>query len=190
MKRFILALTFFISISASAQTALQTTLEDYLKVVETKNSEKVMDYMYPKFFELYPRALMVKTLDASLKDPALEILLMDSKIVDISPLKTADSVTYAKVGYSFVMTMKYVVSDENPAPTDEVITMTTNIFKQMYGDDMVTFDVENKKFRIFAKKEMLALKTPSLADWKVLGIEENVKPALKKILPSDLMADL
>lgn len=190
MKRFIFTLAFLISISASAQMTLRTTLEDYLKVVETKNSERVMDYMYPKFFELYPRALMVKTLDESLRDPALEILLMDSKILDISPLKTADSVTYAKVGYSFIMTMKYVVSDENPAPTDEVITMTTNIFKQMYGDDNVTFDAENKKFRIFAKKEMLVLKTPSLTDWKVLGIEENVKTLLKKILPVEIIIDL
>lgn len=190
MKKLIFALIFLISVSASAQSDLRNTLEEYLKVVEIKDSEKVMDYMYPKFFDLYPRDLMVKTLDESLKDPALEILLMDSKILDISPLKTTDSVTYAKVGYSFVMTMKYVVSEETPAPTDEVITMTTNIFKQMYGEDNVTLDVENKKFRIFAKKEMLALKTPSLKDWKVLGIEENIKPALKKILPEAVLADL
>lgn len=60
----------------------------------------------------------------------------------------------------------------------------------MYGADNVTFDPENKKFRIFAKKEMLALKTSSLKDWKVLGIEENMKSVLKKILPEALMADL
>jgi hypothetical protein len=159
-------------------------------VVESKDAEKVMNYMYPRFFDLYPRDLMVKTLDSSLKDPSLEILLIDSKLLDISPLKTADSVTYAKADYSFVMTMKYLISDENPPPADEVITMTTNIFKEMYGADNVTFDPENKKFRIFAKKEMLALKTPSLKDWKVLGIEENMKSVLKKILPEALMADL
>jgi hypothetical protein len=83
---------------------------------------------------------MVKTLDESMNDPNLEILLMDSKILEISPLKTADTVTYAKVGYSFVMTLKYVETDENPAPSEEVITMTTNIFKQMYGDENVSFD--------------------------------------------------
>lgn len=99
-----------------------------------------MDYMYPKFFELYPRDLMVKTLDESMNDPILEILLMDSKILEISPLKTADTVTFAKVGYSFVMTLRYVETDENPAPSEEVITMTTNIFKQMYGDENVSFD--------------------------------------------------
>lgn len=77
-----------------------------------------------------------------------------------------------------------------PAPNEEVITMTTNIFKQMYGNENVTFDSENRKFRIFAKKEMLALKTPSLRDWKVLGIEENIKPLLKKILPEGLLVDI
>lgn len=115
MNRFvILVLLLLLFNKLSAQTTLQTTLEDYLKVVETKNSERVMDYMYPKFFELFPRELMAKTLDESLKDPALEIVLTDSKILSLSPLKTVDSVTYANVDYSFVMTMKYVVSDQDP----------------------------------------------------------------------------
>lgn len=190
MKKLTFAFFFFISFSVSAQPDLRKTLEEYLKVVETKDSEKVMDYMYPKFFELYPRDLMVKTLDESMNDSTLEIELMDSKILNISPLKIVDTVTYAKVGYSFVMTLKYIETDENPAPGEEVITMTTNIFKQMYGDENVSFDSENKKFRVYAKKEMLALKTAYLKDWKVLGIEENIKPLLKKILPEGLMVDI
>lgn len=190
MKNLIFTLLILISTPALAQTDLRNTLEEYLKVVETKNSEKVMDYMYPKFFELYPRDLMVKTLDESMNDSTLEIELMDSKILGFSPLKTADSVTFSKVAYSFVMTLKYVETDENPAPGEEVITMTTNIFKQMYGDENVSFDSEKKKFRVYAKKEMLALKTAYLKDWKVLGIEENIKPLLKKILPEGLMVDI
>ncbi|WP_255050479.1 hypothetical protein [Lacihabitans sp. CS3-21] len=190
MKKLTFAFFFFFSISVFAQPDLRKTLSEYLKVVETKNSERVMDYMYPKFFELYPRDLMVKTLDESMNDPNLEILLMDSKILEISPLKTADTVTYAKVGYSFVMTLKYVETDENPAPGEEVITMTTNIFKQMYGDENVSFDSGNKKFKVYAKKEMLALKTAGLTDWKVLGIEEKINPLLKKILPNEIITDL
>jgi hypothetical protein len=55
MKKLTFAFFFFFSISVSAQTDLRKTLSEYLKVLETKNSERLMDYMYPKFFELYPR---------------------------------------------------------------------------------------------------------------------------------------
>ena len=40
MKKLIFALIFLISVSVSAQTDLRNTLEEYLKVVETKDSEK------------------------------------------------------------------------------------------------------------------------------------------------------
>ena len=188
MKKIIFLL--LCSFTVFAQGDIKNTIEEYLKVVETKNSERVMDYMYPKFFELIARDLMVKTLDQSMKNPSLEILLMDSKVLDISDLKTVDSVTYSKVGYSFVMTLKYVASDDNPLPDDDAIAMTDNIFKEMYGAENVSFNNEEKKFRVFIKKEMLALKNPSLKDWKVLGFENNMIPMLMKILPSGIIADL
>ena len=84
MKNLIFTLLILIYTPTLAQTDLRNTLEEYLKLVETKNSEKVMDYMYPKFFELYPRDLMVKTLDESMNESTLEIELMDSKILNIS----------------------------------------------------------------------------------------------------------
>ena len=191
--KFLMKKTLFLllcSFNIFAQNDLRNTIEEYLRVVETKNSERIMDYMYPKFFELFARDLMVKTLDQSMQDPSLEILLMDSKVLDISDLKTVDSVTYSKVGYSFVMTLKYVASYDNPLPDDDAIAMTDNIFKETYGAENVSFNNKEKKFRIFAKKEMLVLKTPSLKEWKVLGVENNLKPMLMRILPSGIIADL
>jgi hypothetical protein len=190
MRQLLFIFFVLVQLSVSAQKPLKVTLEEYLKIVETKDSEKIMDYMYPKFFELYPREMMVKVMDQSMKDPSLEIELMDSKILEISEAATVDSITFSKVSYSFVMTMKYVVTADNPAPEDETINFTKNIFDQMYGKENVSFNAEMKKFRIFAKKEMLALKTPRLSEWKVLGLEENLKPILKKIIPDTILSQL
>lgn len=145
--------------------------------------------MYSKFFELNKFDILFWAFLKPKTVQNLEILLMVSKILEISPLKTADTVTCAKVDYSLVLTLKYVDTDECPMPGEEVITMTTKIFKQMYGDENVSFDSVNKKFKVYTKKEMLALKTPSLTNWKVLGMEENINLLLKKILPIEIIND-
>lgn len=180
-------ITIYLSISfgCAAQEDIKSVLNEYLKLSEEKNSEKLMDYMYPKFFELFPRQVMIEALDKSLKDPTLEIELRDSKILEISPVKTVDTVTYSIVDYSFVMTLKYVESEENPLPDEDTIEMTTNIFKNMYGD--VSYDAENYRFTIKVKKNMLVLKTPSLKSWKVLGTDANLKPYMLKIIPKEIV---
>lgn len=188
--RIIVLIAIYLSISfgCAAQEDIKSVLSEYLKLSEEKNSERLMDYMYPKFFELFPRQVMIEALDKSLKDPTLEIELKDSKILGISPTKTVDTVTYSIVDYAFVMTLKYVESEENPLPDKDTIGMTTNIFKNMYGD--VSYDAENYRFTIKVKKNMLVLKTPSLKSWKVLGTDANLKPYMLKIIPKEIVDEL
>lgn len=149
-----------------------------------------MDYMYPPFFTLYPRQMMVEIMDKSLNDPAFEIELMDSRILNVSPLKTVDTVTYSVVDYSFVMTLKYLESDEHPLPDEETIRLTRGVFEQMYGKENVSYKADEMKFRMVAGKNMLVLRTPGLSSWKVLGIDENMKPVMKKILPEAIIDGL
>lgn len=190
MKTFFLPLLFIFSLTASAQDDLRKTLNEYLRLAEAKDSERIMDYMYPGFFTLYPRHLMVEIMDKSFNDPAFEILLMDSRILHVSPVKTADTVSYSVVNYSVVMTLRYLESEDNPLPDKETVEVTRGIFKQMYGEENVTYIPEEMKFRIMTKKSMLALKTPGLDEWKVLGVEENLKPVMKKIIPGKILEDL
>lgn len=190
MKKILFPLLFLFSIAASAQDDLRKTVEDYLRIAEAKDSEKIMDYMYPPFFTLYPRQLMVEIMDKSFNDPAFEIELMDSKILNISPLKTVDTITYSVVDYSFVMTLKYVESEEHPLPDEEAIKLTREIFEQMYGKENVSYIAGEMKFRLLAGKNMLVLRTPGLSAWKVLGIDENLKPIMKKIVPEAIIDGL
>ncbi len=190
MKRFLIPLLFILSFSTAAQDDLRKTLDEYLRLAEAKDSERIMDYMYPGFFTLYPRHLMVEIMDKSFNDPAFEILLTDSRILNISPVKTADTVSYCVVDYSVVMTLRYLESEGNPLPDKETVELTHGVFKQMYGEENVTYIPEEMKFRIKTKKSMLALKTPGLSEWKVLGVEENLKPVMKKIIPEKILEDL
>lgn len=190
MRFLLLSLGLLLSIVSSAQDDIKSIVQEYLKLSEEKNSEKLMDYMYPKFFELFPREMMVQALDKSLKDPSLELVLKDSEILGISASKTVDTVTYSIVDYAFVMTLKYIESEENPLPDEDTIEMTKGIFKNMYGEDNVKYDAENWRFTVNVQKNMLALKTPSLKSWKVLGTDANLKPYMLKIIPKEIVDEL
>ena len=179
-----------VAISSTAQDDIKSVLNEYLKLSEEKNSVKIMDYMYPKFFELFPREVMVQALDKTLKDPTLDISISNSEILGISPVKTVDSVTYSIVDYSFVMKLKYLESDENPLPDEDTIDLTKNIFKNMYGEKNVIYDADNYMFTMQVEKKLLALKTPSLKSWKVLGTDANLKPYMLKIIPKEIVDEL
>lgn len=179
-----------VAISSTAQDDIKSVLNEYLKLSEEKNSVKIMDYMYPKFFELFPREVMVQALDKTLKDPTLDILISNSEILGISPVKTVDTVTYSIVDYSFVMKLKYLESDENPFPDEDTIDLTMNIFKNMYGEKNVIYDADNYMFTMQVEKKLLALKTPSLKSWKVLGTDANLKPYMLKIIPKEIVDEL
>ena len=176
-----------VAISTAAQDDIKSVLKEYLKLSEEKNSVKIMDYMYPKFFELFPREVMVLALDKTLKDPTLDISISNSEILAISPAKTVDSVTYSIVDYAFVMKLKYLESDENPLPDEDTIDLTMNIFKNMYGEKNVIYDADNSMFTMQVEKKLLALKTPSLQSWKVLGTDANLKPYMLKIIPKEIV---
>lgn len=179
-----------VAISSTAQDDIKSVLNEYLKLSEEKNSVKIMDYMYPKFFELFPREVMVQALDKTLKDPTLDISISNSEILGISPVKTVDSVTYSIVDYAFVMKLKYLESDENPLPDEDTIDLTMNIFKNMYGEKNVIYDADNYMFTMQVEKKLLALKTPSLKSWKVLGTDANLKPYMLKIIPKEIVDEL
>jgi hypothetical protein len=125
-----------------------------------------------------------------LNDPSLEIVLKNSKILSIAKPKHLDTLSYSKVKYSFEMSLKYLETPDNPLPNDETLNFTLGIFKNMYGDENVKLDSANKKFEIFAEKELLMLKSKSVESWKVLGLEKNLLPILKKILPTEIIEDL
>lgn len=189
-KTLFVLLIFLQSLLVKGQDDLRSSLEEYLKIAETKNTEKTLDFMYPKFFEIFPREAMSKALNQSFNDPSLEIMLKNSKIISIEEPKQIDTLTFSKVKYSFEMSLKYIETPENPLPDDETLNITFNIFKNMYGDDKVKLDNSAKKFEIFTQKEMLMLKSKSVESWKVLGLEKNLMPILEKILPAKIIEKL
>lgn len=190
MKKLLFPLLFIFSFTVSAQDDLRKTLDEFLALSEAKDSERIMDYMYPGFFTLFPRQKMVETMDKAFNDPSFEIRLLDSKILNISPAKTIDTVTYCVVDYQVVMTLKFQESEDNPLPDEETVQMTRTMFEQLYGKENISYSTEEMKFRIRVENKMLALKTPGLDSWKVLGVEENLKPLMKKIIPEKILEDL
>lgn len=190
MKKCFLILLLLFTIPVFGQEVIRDTVNDYLKVTEERDFEGILDRMYPKFFELAPRDLMLNVLKQSFNDPSFNIELKDSEILAISDMKKADSVAYYKVSYSFLMLMQYVESEDEPFPDKETIRLTQDAFSEMYGKENVSFDEVKMRFSMKAKKEMLVLKTDNQQEWKVLGIEANLKPLLKRILPKKIVEEL
>jgi hypothetical protein len=187
MKKLLIFLLVFFPKIICAQSSLENTLAEYLKIVEAKDNAKALEYMYPPFFKLIPKATMLKYLNDAMNDPDLALKIYDCKIDNISELKKKDSLEYVKVTYTGSFSMIYNYDKKSEKEKEEVVKITIGMFKTMYGNENVNYDKATNEYVLKIKKFMLAIKKVTESDWKILGIEEKQKAMLLKIIPKEML---
>ncbi len=107
------------------------TLSAYWTVVNNKDVDGTLDYMYPKMFEIAPRELLKSTMESMYEDEEMEIGFGDNKLIGIQNLKYKGDTKFATVDYSFDMTMKIL----SLVQTEKEIAETKNKVAPIKDDD-------------------------------------------------------
>lgn len=190
----LILLTFFTLTTTSAQTDkadIQKTLEVYLKAVEQKDYTTVVDYLYPKLFNIAPKKMMLQAMAEMSNDTNITITMHSSIIKNISKTYLLDNVKYLLVKYSFKMTMllKNNISDANVRDDGsmDVADFTYKLMKGKYGEHNITFDKAKSEIEIFINNEMYAINDPAYPGWKFLEKKDEMQPLLQQILPKKVL---
>jgi hypothetical protein len=154
-------------------------LSEYMKANEKLDIPKILDFMYPKFFEIVPRNTMQEMLESTLKDPDLELKMWDLKYFNITEDKIFENVFSSKASYSMKVSMKF-----KEDPLNDVIL---EALERVYKKGNVKFDTTTKTYEIFSEKTLLLIKDTAESDWLVLGLEPNLSAIYHKILPKSLI---
>jgi hypothetical protein len=186
------------SIKKDSDPVLEQRLAEFLKAMDDRKPEKMMDYIYPKLFTIVSRdqTLMKMTGAFESKDPKVEF---DSlKIEKIFPIFEMDSARYAKVIYAMVMTMEYSylkdstvnknisrdtsttlhtiidIDERYPAPQ---LTLMQTLLKGKYGTENVTVDYKNGIAKVRVKNQIVAIKDKFAGEWSfVTATDEEPLP--------------
>ncbi len=185
MKKFITILLIAISFTASSQTSdavLNKRLAEYLVFSKELKVDALLDYMYPRMFELASREQLKQLLEQAFNSPDISIKLDSLTIDKILPVSKFSKGAYTKFTYSLVMKIKLT----NPAMEDKSEAILDN-FKEKFGEKNVFYDETTKLFSVYQTKDALAIKDNySKNIWTMLGLEKE--QSLEKIIPAEIKA--
>ena len=189
MKRLFLAVLLFGfgMIGYSQQdTALVNRVNEVLKFTQLKDLGKVMDYTYPKLFDIVSREFMIEAMKEVYETEEYVVELDSVNVITIFPVFVINDTSYVKVKHSMLMRMKY---KEPPDSSDMESKKTlVSILEARYGAGNVHFDASANSLNIFMKPEMIGVKDKTSNTWTFANLNED-NPAMLEMLFSKAVRD-
>lgn len=180
----LLLVALFLNQQAVAQNhpqQIKKTLKAYFELLEKGDMKKSLDYLYPRFFEVVPRAQIEKSMNG---DRAKSIRVQSSQLLNLSDIITVNKSNYALATYKFKLLVKKAGADET------ALQNFASFFQQVYGKDNVSIDKANQQLVIQAKGEMFVINDPAYTGWKVLEKKKDSNMLLEKLLPQEVLKKL
>lgn len=177
----------FTTLIAQQEEQIQSDFEDYLELIQTQQFDKAMDYMYPEFFDIMNREMMVSLMEQTFNTPELTISLSPPRIDSIGRVEYIDSLYFAPINYTHFMTMKF---NPQEGETKEDIKMRDEFavvsLKMKFGDENVDYDSISKELHITSNKIVYARSVDGESDWKFIEIDKESMYMIKAILPEEI----
>ena len=184
---FVLFFTVFaIAGLAQQDTALVNRINQMLTLTQKKDVEKIMDYTYPKLFQIAPRELMIAALKETYDSEEFSIEIDSIKVLTIFPVFVVEDTSYVKVRYTMLMRMKY----KQPLDTSDMESknMLVSMLEQKYGEGNVRFDAVANSLNISMKPDMVGIKDKTSNTWTFANLDDD-NPALLEMLFSQAVRD-
>lgn len=189
----LLTLIFFACNSSQKQTndnaseaALDKRLSEFMKANDDMNLEKVIDYTYPKLFEIVPRKDLLKAMEDGFDNEEVKVQLDSLKVDSLYPIFNIGKDSYAKVQYSMLMLMNYNPGDStNNEENDRILQSLA----AAYGEEKVSLDAATGTIRIHVSSPMVAIVDKYAKEWSFVNLKEN-DPMTDKLFSKELLEKL
>jgi hypothetical protein len=183
MKKIFFLLFFSLSLgvySQSADAVLNKRLSEYMSFSKEMNIDRLMEYMYPRLFELAPREQLKEALEKAYHNPDIEIKLDSLAMGQVLPISKFSKGSFTKFSYTVKMRMK-LLSEEMEKSSDMILQS----FKTSFGEANVSYDEVTKFFWVYQTKDAIAIKDNySKNAWTMLGLEKD--QSINKIVPAEI----
>ena len=163
-------------------SALTRRVNEYLQLSEEKNFEGMVDYLYPRIFEIAPREAILAEMKTALGGDEIDLQMDSLKIDSIYPSFKMGKEEYAKVKYSMLMKM-------NVDPETADFEQMDRQFAIDFGKENVRIDTTNGSITIFSFVNVAAIKNQDTGQWFFMNIGEDPETE-KKLLGAEVAKKL
>jgi len=196
MKINLSATLLFIALSVNCNVLGQTSTDQisdnfisYLNTLDNKDFEKSIEYLPIELFEFVPKKQMLSVFEEIFNNPEIIISYKNPKILEIQGPFEYQKKSYALIEYEATLKMKFefgIEIESKEEKKDRLILQINNI-KQLFGDDVVSFDWDTETFSIYEKKNAYAILYNDDPEWNFLVLDESSQQLLSKIIPTVIL---
>lgn len=155
----LLVLSIFLTDKLAAQddTLLIKRLNEILAYTEEKNTEKIMDYTYPKLFKIVPRKQMAEAVNGMYETEEFTTYLDSLFTIKVHPVFTIEGKQYCKIVHNMIMHMNFKEPIDT-AGEDSEAHFYLEMLGEKFGRENVRFDARNNTMVIKSTPDMIAVK--------------------------------
>lgn len=189
-----LCLTLFMTLSVVAQSHKEVIIKEaqtYYDYMTNQNFDGVLDYMYPKVFEMASRDQMKAGMEQMFSSPEMKIEFLNNDVTSVSDKKEVEGVTYAAVYYNSKMKMTFLSELDKPEGDKKTfIDFMKATMDTQFGVENVTSDVKTMSLVINMDATMFAIKDPKYDGWKFIGNDDAMQVLVNSIIPESVRTEL
>jgi len=183
----LICLSCFRAYSQDEKTEITADVSSYMSLFEKGEYEKTVSFVYPKLLTFVSADQLAAGFKNIFDNPDFKFQFSNTKIGNISDIRTIKGEKFALVEYSYTMTM--FIKDNDATQLKDRSAMLAN-YRKMYGEENVKYDAVADKYEMAIIKKMYAINSPPSKEWKFVDAEKSKKSFLSKILPAELLTDL
>ena len=188
MKSIFLGLSFVffgIIVNAQQDTSLVSRVNEMLKLTQSKDIEKVMDYTYPKLFTIVPKETLITAMKSAYDTEEFTMEFDSVKIHTLFPVFVINDTSYVKVKHTMLMKMKY--KEPYDTADKESREFMISLMQEKFGKGNVRFDPVANSLNIFMIPDMVGIKTKT-SIWTFANLDDD-NPAMLNMLFSKQVLD-
>jgi len=172
---------------ASDKDDISRYANEYFSLLEAKDYNAGLNYIYPGLFDFVPKDLIVEGMENMEKDSMVKIFFTGFSVSKISDVVIYEGLRYANVDYTFNMVMQ--VNYENNDSKQLTIDFTLSALKSQFGEDNVVYDEKKSAYLLTPQSNMFAIQDPAYAGWRFLENKENMYGILDQMIPEKIRQD-
>jgi hypothetical protein len=183
-KSFFLGLIIFCSISCFAQTAdvdFTNNLNSYLKFTQMLSVDSMLNLVYPRLFEIAPKAQVRESFIKAFNDEEIKIEFDSFTITKTYPIQKFSKGMFSQCTYSIKMLLHFKEKQDSAT-----LGLIKGMYKEQFGGDNVTVKDEDT-FEILTTETVLAIKDDyTKGQWAFLTLKAEQMKIIQQIVPLEV----
>ncbi|MBD8081754.1 hypothetical protein [Chryseobacterium caseinilyticum] len=182
--KFLLSLFVLMSVCFSAQSndqqIISKSFSSFLGNLKSKDIDKAVEGIYPKFFTVLPKDQMTMILNMTYNNPIMKVEIINYNVTQVGNSELVNGEHFSIVNYSTRIRCNAEGMQEE---------MRNNIKKmlvQKYGNGSVVYYPNEMAYYINAKTKACAI-SKDRKNWKYVLVEKEMKSQLNKVLPKKIL---